>query len=443
MTAPFNWDRYEEVPEQAPSNETQGFNWNKFETVPEKKTENLPQKVGRGLDRATARITETLAGIPADIVNLSMLPAKGIQKGVEAITGEDLSEIDVSKLMDRAFPLKGLPTSQRMREAGKGLTGGKYEPKNAAEELGDEIVTDLTSLSVGGGRSSFLKKLGVSIGANLSKEGVKLLGGSEGSQQLAKIGTMVGLSLVNPKGASKYASKLYAEAKQSLPKGASISSANLEEELGSLKAALEKGGSAPSKTKAIEKINEIGKKIEGDQIQIDELVEFKKTINELRQGLYQEFQGNKPGRLLAKKNLDSVSKGVDNAISEYGKTNPEWEKLYRSANEVYGTVAQSKKVSDWIGRTFIPNQITKGAASIGGLAATLFKPIVVPAALAGYAGLKGAELLVRIAKSPTLRKYYAESLKAAVRQDSSAVASNLKKLDAAMTKESVSSAASQ
>jgi len=433
MTASFNWDQFPVVESAAPE-QSQGFNWDQF-PVTEEPTK--AQELKRHAIRTGLRAGETLAGIPGDITQLSAIPAKALQAAVQAGTGKDLSQIDITRIMDRAFPLKGIPTTERIRGSVSELTGGKFEPQSEGEQLSDEIASDIASLSLPvKGKIPFTKSIGLSVASNLAKEGVKPLGVGEKGQAATKLGTLFLLSTFNPKGATKYASDLYKEAKTILPEEASVGAKNLRYKLEHLQDSLHMGGKAPSKTKAIEKIGEIKKIIKRDQIAVEELTEFKKTINELRSGLYREFESDKVGRKLAKKNLDSVSSLVDETLSDYGRSNPEWGKTYRAANEAYGAIAQSRKVSDWIRRNVIPTAMHKGALGIGGIASALFKPITVPTVAAGVGVLKTGELAARIAKSPILRKYYSEVVKSALRQDAATTISNLQKMDAVLKKES-------
>ncbi len=170
-----------------------------------------------------------------------------------------------------------------------------------------------------------------------------------------------------------------------------------------------------------------------NEIEVEELEKFKTSINESLAGLYDDFKTNKPGRNAAKKNLQQVSKTIDDTLKEYGKTNPAWESPYRAANEVYGAIAQSKKVRSWL----VDKKKSLGTFGVLSLFGLKQAAGIVPTAItagAGAAGLLGGELATQIVKSPTLMKYYSKVLQAALRDDVVAARQNLEKLDKEINK---------
>jgi hypothetical protein len=433
MTAPFDWNQYQPVEPQAPAPQ-QGFDWNSY--APVEKKQSVLQEIGRHAARTTTRVLENIAGSTGDVANIASLPARGIKKAIETVKGKELpEELDVSRIMDRAFPL-GLPTTGRVKESVKQVSKGKLEPEGKIEELGDELTNDITSLLISPSKTGLLKTLGVTAGSIAAKEGVKIFGGSETAQDATKAGSLVLLSALNPRGASKYVSNLYKEAKATLPTGATTDARNLSRELTIFKNDLQKGlgKGVTSKSKSLSAVKEIQNKIRNNNIRVDELTEFKTDLNQLRSGLYQEFQLDKSGRKAAKHHLDSLSSQIDRSLDQYGRTNPQWEKLYRDANEGYGAIASSKKASNWIHKTFIPSVASKGVTGLAGLASLIWKPITIPAAAAGYAALKTSELLVQITKSPALQKYYAKAIEGSLKQNSRVVSENLTKMDAYLKK---------
>lgn len=435
MTQSFDWSKFETVspaPNDISNQSQQSFDWSQFEQAglnPSHASEAL-----RHTARTGSRIAETLAGLPGDILDL---PKKIIKYGAEKITGKAQPELDQgSKIAKKLLPFANLPTSSEIREKTKEMSAGYLEPKSEKEEISDEIASDFASLAVPlKTKIPFLKSLGkalgISVGATAASEGASLLGAEQGGKTASKVGTMFLLSAFNPKGANKYVNSLYEEARNLVPKGAKAPAKQLSKQLIDLQSQLNKGGAAASKTKALQKISEIKSTISGGKVPVEELTEFKKSINEMRSGLYEEFKSDKVGRASAKRNLDSVSGIIDNSLAEYGVKNPKWENIYRSANEAHGAIQQSKKMSRAVER------MLKGLPGKhwGILAAELFlSPKTAVATSAAYGGLKGVELLIRIVKSPALRKYYMGAVGAAAKQDSAAFSRNMEKLDSELSK---------
>lgn len=409
-----------------PSSNVQG----KFRLIPEEPPTKF-EEAKRHVARTGSRIAETLAGLPGDIIQA---PAKLTKYGIEKFTGKQHPELDEALKSARSMMLGGsLPTSSELREKAKELSEGYLEPKTKNEELSDSIISDFASLAIPvKGKIPFLRSLGIALGSNLASEGAELLGAGEGAKIATKLGTTFLMTAFNPKGASKFGDTLYSEAKEMIPKGASINAQNLSKEIGMLETQLAKGGSAPYKSGAQTKLKEIRGKIKNGRIPVEELTEFKIDLNKARSGLYADQSLDKGGKALAKRNLDSASKVVDNALKEYGHANPEWAKKYRAANEVYGTIAQSKKAGNAIARVVKANPHSSGALLAGEL---FFAPKTLPAAAGAIGAWKAGELMVRISKSSTLRKYYMGVVEGALKEDSALILKNLNKLDAGLKKE--------
>lgn len=406
-----------------------------FLSQKEKPKESIGANVGRQLGRSGARIAETVLGAPRALGEFgeSLVPEKrlknlagkvGLQKPVEK--GLELTK--------KYAPYKLFPKSEDIREnVTNFIFGKKLEPKNKWEEKADNLVSDFAALAIPmpGSQLKLLKPALLAAGGNVASEVVGQVGGSEKQKTYAKLGTILAGSMINPKSAEKLKDSLYAEARQAKPANAKVSGKALLKNTNDFEKQLLKGDpSAGSKKKALSLVKEIKDKVKNNEINVDELEEFKRNINEARSSLYDEFKADKLGRKTAKRNLDHVSGLIDGALDEYGKINPEWKSVYRQANEVHGAIAESHKARNYIAkavRKYGMHSILPllgighygGAPAIGGLAG---------AAAAGTAIVGGGEIAIRFAKSPTLQKHYMNLVNSALKEDSLAVHQNLKKL---------------
>lgn len=401
--------------------------------------EGLASNIGRQIGRSGARIVETVLGAPRAFGEFleGLIPEQAITKGAEKIgLGEPVKKgFEFSK---KFAPYKLFPKSEDIREnITKTVFGKKLEPKNEWEEKSDELISDFAALAIPlpGQQFKLAKPALISLGGNLAKEGVGYLGGTEKQKSYAKLGTILAGSIINPKGADNLKNDLYKQARNARPADASVKANNLIKSSENLELELLKGDpSTTSKKKALNLIKDIKSKVKNNEIEIDELEEFKRNINEARSGLYDEFKTDKLGRKSAKRNLDSVSNIIDKSLKEYGKQNPEWEAFYRPANEVHGAIAESKKMRNWIARhgkaLGYPSLLAElGLYHFGGL------PPVLTTAGIGITGLGAAEITSRIMKSPTLRKHYMNLITNAMKEDAIAVHENLKKLNEELKKE--------
>lgn len=431
MTANFNWDEFAKADQtaQTPSPSSE-FPWDQFEKKPEKPS--LLQEAGRHVARSASRIGETLLGLPGDITRSIAHLGQTARKKIEQGTGGKYPFLAPEE--QYAELLKKLPpSSAQIREKTKEWLKEFLEPQSKGEAIADTLVSDIASLAIPiKGKIPFARAIGTAVGSNLASEGAYLLGAGEEGQIATKMGAAFLLSAFRPNGAKKYADSLYTSSKKLLPEEARVSAKALSSQSAKLKQQLMKGGTAPYKAPSLTKLNEIQSKITNGRIPVDELTQFKIDINKARSSLYGDVNLDKGGRAMAKRNLDATAKIVDNALSEYGKTNPAWAREYRAANEVYGAIAQSKKVSDFISRAVGQGKLTKGAV----VAAEIFlAPKAIPATIAGYGALKTGELLTRIAKSPTLQQYYLGVVQAALKEDAALMSKYLAKLDAGLKKE--------
>lgn len=398
----------------------------------ERPKESIAANIGRQVGRTGARAAETALGAPRAFGEFleGLVPEKALKKGAAKI-GLEKPVSAALELQKKYAPYKIFPKSEDIREnVTKKLFGEKLEPKNQWETKADEFISDFAALAIPlpGSQLKVLKPLVLAAGGNIASDVVGRMGGSEKEQTYAKLGTILAGSLINPGSAKKLSSDLYKQAREALPVDAKTNAQNLVKKSDSFEKQLLKGDpNATSKKKSLSLISEIKSKVKNNEINIEELEQFKRDINEARSGLYDEFKSDKVGRKTAKRNLDTVSKFVDDTLYEYGKQNPKWESFYRPANEVHGAIAQSRRARGFIERVAkkygmhailpaIGLGHIGGAPAIAGAAATT---------ALGTGALVGGEIVARIMKSPTLRKHYFNLINSAIKEDAVLVQKNL------------------
>jgi len=372
-------------------------------------------ETGRFAARIGSRIAETLGGIPGDVQSLVH---SGLFYGLEKLVGQKASPEAREKAKQNRFP-----TSGELKEKSQELTKGFTSPQNEAEKIGDELAETVASLI---GPLKFRKAIGVAVGSQAAKEGIKLLGLGEGSQEAGKLGTMFLLTTLNPGGAMKYASSQYQKANE-LSKGASIKAISLENGVKNLLEDLRKGVKTPSKNAVIRPAEDILEKIKDGKIAVHDLTAAKRDLNTLM----------KDPELLKreKKLLKVLGKDIDHAIKPFEAINPEFKKAYRPANEIYGAVAQGTKASDFIRKT-LGNKSFFGVL-IGELAVghpEFILPTISSAAVA-MGGAKTVDFFTRLAKSKELRKYYGKSMQAAIKEDAASLRIYAEKIEREMEKD--------
>ena len=390
----------------------------KKEEFPEEGENDLEREIERNIAQGTSRIGETVLGMPGDLYSFA-----------KSIFGYN--------------PETVLPTSEKLRKFSEEASLGYTKPKNEFEEKSGEALQDIASFMIpGSNKYNLVRNIGIPIVANLAKEGIKY-SGSEKLGNAAKIGTMITLDLMNHRagGAKKYASGLFNESEKMIPKGEILKSSTLEKSLLNLEKSLESGGSAPSKEKALKKISEIQSKMKNGEIEVQELVDFRKAINEIKYELGgYEVQLPKAIKKKAIANLDHVKSKVISALDEYGtKQNPEFGKLNKSANEAYAAYESSDKMASFLKKHIsTKNPAIKTLLGLGGVYA--FPGIATKTAIAApfaFGAYEGYKILHQVIQSPTLRKFYGNILKGASSGNASQVSKNVKSLEKELKKESM------
>ncbi len=383
---------------------------------------DLDREIERNVAQGTSRMGEAVLGAPGDI--LSMIKGFVGDLPIGGLIGEHL------------------PTSGKLREVSEKATGGYTKPKSEFEEKGGEILQDIASMALpGAGQYSFLRNIGIPLAGAAAKE---FAGDS------AKMGLMVGLDLIAHRqgGAKKFAGNLFNESEKLIPEGAALKSSKFQSSINNLEKTLESGGTAPSTEKALKKVGELQEKMKSGQIEIKELIDFRKKINEIKESLG-GYDPQMPTKIRKKAiaNLDKVKDEVISGLNEYGtKTNPKFLELNKAANEAWGAYESSNKVADFIGKTMknsIKNPGLKTILGLGGGGYGLIThgaaagKLAAVGALPAAAGYEGYKILHQVLKSPTLRKYYGEVLKGAASGNAAQVSRNVKALDQAMDKEKI------
>lgn len=414
-----------------------------YDFLGEKKKDKMPwdreakEYVGEPLRQAArtaARATEAVLGAPRALGEFGerLVPEKLLTKGAEKLGIKEPVQKGLKFAKEHA-PYKLFPTSEQVRDFQKTIFGKKLEPKSPIEEVADDLITEFTTLALPypGKKIKLLRPLLTTVGANLASEAVGWMGGSQETKDATKIGAYAVSALINPGSANKAKAELYDLARKARPERVKVEAKLLPRDLNSIERNLSKGGSAPWKDKLFKKINEIRERMTGNTIEVGELERFKASVNDIISELYAEKNIDKIGIKSAQRYVNKIAKSVDNGLSDYGKINPKWEKVYREANDMHGAIAQSKKV-----RNMISRQVKKHGKhlllplfGLGHAAGPALSGKIVAGAALGGAGLAGSEMVVKAFKNPTIRKLYADIIKAAARDNAPTVENLLKKME--------------
>lgn len=406
MSFPVFGELVEETPEKFPE----------FGEIIEEKP-SFKKEVGRNVARSGIRAVESLAGLPGDIF---AIPEKIISSGLSKLTGTPEEKIR------KAGSGLGLPTSESLRGISQKIFGQKFEPQSEGEKLSDDIIQDAVALAIPvKGKIPFLRSIGTSIAGNLASKGAEIGGLGETGQSAAKLGAFFLSGLTGKGTVKKFWNQQYEAADKAVPKTATMDAFKLERNLDKLESTLKQGLETPSQKAVLKPLKELRKKISNGKMSVKDAIQSKKSINELRAQLFDEVKGE-AARKGASTKLNDIAQFLDEGLGAYGKQNPGFYEPYKAANEAYAGYQQSRKVGKFINRLLPMGNLSKGALL---LLEGIFKPATLPYTAAGYTAFKGGELLARMFKNPTLRKYYSGVVQSAIKENKTGVLRNIKGLD--------------
>lgn len=341
----------------------------------------------------------------------------------------------------------------------KTASKGYLAPQGEWEEKSDEVFKNLGRLLNGrampGPRNpgppprfnqvrKFAQDLGTSVAAEVAKEGVKVFGGSDETQEKAKLATLftAGMMLQNVSGrtADNYVNGLYRQRDELIPKGASFGTAAIEDQLNSfINRRLKYGGPTPEKNTVLGVTEEILSRIQGrgGQMSVDELLEMGRNVNRNSASVY--MQPLDKAGVRAARSLYGELNGVLNNVIEgqLGTLSPQALQIHRQAQSGWGALQGSRKFQHAI------RGAIKGTPFKTGVASMLGGSLVAPQAASGLAAgaalgagiLSTGEALSRIYLSPTMRHYYSQAVMNSFRENLPAMMHALKKLDEAYYQE--------
>ncbi len=379
-------------------------------------------EIGRHLGRTGSRITETLLGMPSDVLRLGQLGAQQLEKGA----GKIREKIGLEPL-ETGIKKPGAPGSQELKELSTSIFGEKVVPQSPTESFIDDIVSDAAALALPvKGKIPFLRSIGTAIAGNIAVKGAEKAGVGEKGQAATKLGTFFLSGLTGKGNVKKYWKQQYKLADEAIPSGTKISTGNLNNNLRQFERdTLKKGGPTAAKGKVQEFFDSLFKKSQGGDMDLDELIQFKHDINQNRSGLYGKELSSTELRT-TKKYYDDLANFVEVEIQTYGKQNRGFLKHWTNAQEAFSGFYQSKRVGNWISRAISFGKMGKGALL---LAEAIFRPATLKATIPAFAAFKTGELLTRIFKNPTLRRFYGNLMKDAVKENKGGFIKNLRSME--------------
>lgn len=341
-----------------------------------------------------------------------------------------------------AFKQQLPPTSHELRKNIAKATEGYTEPKNWLEEKFRNFIGDITDLSFPGNKMSLGRKVFVAGASEGLGDVAQAISGKEEDKYKVKTGVLLPLTLINPGGAERHISGMYQDVRNSVPANAQTNGLNYVNAVNQFENNLMQSGmSTPIKDAILTPLNQMKNKIisNNGQISVHGLLNSKKELNDLRKKYYAEtghFADRAEARKLFNEGMTFIDDAIEKSLNQVDPSGALSTK-FNDANQSWSTLHNAKRVTKVIEKN-MPKSM-RGTI----LGVFLEQGFQHPGAMMklgglGIAGLgimSGARVLHQIMNSPTLKKYYTESLKAAAQGNAKLTTTMLSKLHEEWEKE--------
>lgn len=372
-------------------------------------------RIGTGL---ASKALKTAVDIPTNVAktvgglgNLSIAGVNKLTSSLGLPEQEYLETENIPKL-----------SSYIVKPLEKGLLPERYtKPRGEIEKKAHEFVSDVTSLMIPLGTSMKLGKAAAVAGAGgLSKWASQRIGAGEGTQEGVKLGTMLATSLLGPSNIKNYMKDSYKLAEEALPQeGAFVAAHNLEKNIASLEKTFSHGEMTPSKAFMRDRINAIKGKIKDDKINIKDVWELKRNINEHIHELSKPYG--------VEKQLPVLTRSLNEILGEYGSQNTSFGKAFHTAEDVFKGINKASSVN-----AFLQKHVS--ADKIGKITAGMLLGYISPQTTASLVGSslavrEGVKIFERFKNSPEIQKYYAKIVSSAAHKNLATMNKYVKEMD--------------
>jgi hypothetical protein len=398
----------------------------RFELEPEVAETGLQSGV-RNVARGIARAGEAALGAPGDILS-----------GALGLGEYAAKKIGATKPTVFEQARKIVPTSETVRKyatenIAKFLPEGYLEPQSNYEKLADELIGDFVSFIT---PTTGPLKLGAKTAAKIAgagtaaKFGAQQLDLGEGTQEGVKLGAMLATSLGGRPKLDAYKNSLYEAARENLPEGARVSASELSPAIKAVEKRATLGHASAAEKEAIDYLRSVEDKISGKTIPLDSVWQLKKDLNEMA------FKSSKVAETKAAQQLlrpvkDALGKTIEGARTQF----PAFVNNLSMADEIHRAVNASGPLGQFL-RDNIKFDAFKSPLTSALLGGAYYAGMPVIKTGVGAAVGKNLYLAGEAAlKSPEVRKYYAKTVGAALKENVTQTKKFSRLLDDSLSKE--------
>ncbi len=318
----------------------------------------------RNLGQNAARVGELYLGLPGNLKKAAGMGVDYVKSLFPEGTFQDLNELEEEAFGENekggyADLIMNPPTSSDLRNTAtknisNKLTGKDdyLEPKSEGEKNVGELTQDIASFFMPGtSQLRLITRLGAPVLGYLTKHGAKYLGASDETAEKAKLGLMLATTLSNQSNPGQFSGQRIQQAKSMIPDTATVNAMPLANRLMPLYNRMQKGLGVPSKSKAIQGMQDLAGQVENGRINLRSLMDARDHINEwiAEAGGWDIPQAVRNPTM---RNLNELKSQIITTIEEnMANRFPQAEELYRTGYEASAVTHQSNAISSFIEKT--------------------------------------------------------------------------------------------
>ncbi len=399
------------------------------------------------LQSAASFTSHGLGIIPAfpgnvrDLVHATGEEAKNLRKSFFENLGMSWAEESLQKydqetqesespyLAPFKFLTDKLPNTQDVNKFIDEYDEGYLAPKSDRQKLANDTAQDIVNSFLNRGPKGIFRNFIIPGVSNVVKKGMELFGADPKTSELGKWFTWIGLDLAGASNTRGMLSSRMQQNRRQIPRNDTVPMTPRDiRHLDNLEDRLRSGGTAPSKTAALTKIEEIRNSIVNGRIPATELHDFYRTSNEIKSayGAFNVDGSNKPAHVF---NLNRVQRLVRNKLDNYGRNqNPEYLRNFRENNSAWAAMEQSDAVASYVKKNYNKPFVSESAKVL------FSKPYGLPTAV-GLTALERTQAFIQRLSNPTLRRYYGDIISNSIRDNRAGMISSMQKFDKLLEKE--------
>ena len=368
------------------------------------------------------------AGDQAKELRQKFFNTMGMSFDEDFIKNDSIKHFDESVKAPFKFIADKLPNSEDVNKYIDESFGGYLAPKDEKQKLANSIGEDIVNSALNRNPKSLLRNFVIPAAANIIKKGAELFGIDPSSSEVIKMLSWIGADMASISDTRGMLNNRFNQTRRLAGQNDMINVTPRDLRfLNQLEADMTSGGTTPSKTAAMTKINEMRDVMQTGQISARQQLDFYRSINELLGNFGAFAVEGRGGKASHVRRLNQVQQLNRNMLNRYGQNqNPRFLESFRENNLAWSAMEQSNNVAAFVKKNYtkpIVSDITKGifmgspgkGALIGG----------------GIAALERMQSFIRRLENPILRQYYGDVLSNSLQNNRAGMIKSLNSFDKA------------